>query len=283
MAGAHLGRQVHDAFQQRRGHEGGGATVASDEPQRLLGIELAHHHDGLAEEMRVEREAAGRRVIERPGHEVHVGGLHAVQRDHARDDRARIDRPAQRPLRLARRAGGVDHRAAQSGRLSHGVRPPGGDEVRHVRGPRAPLATEQHDVPQPRRAGADPLQHRDEGVAGKHRDRVGVVQDVGDLLGGEAVIHGHRDEAERAGGGGGQQHLERVVRVEHHVLAGHEAEIAQGVGQAVARLVVLVPGEPVVAVDHRHLVGLGLGVPGHDVHSPRILALAGYPLARDMH
>ncbi len=266
MAGADLGRQVHDALEQRGRHEGGGAAVARDETQRILGIELSHHHDGLPEEVRVQREAARGGVIERARHEVDVGGRHAVQHPHARDDRAGIDAPAQRALGLARRPGGVDHRAAQPGRLRDRIRPPGGDEVIHVRRPRAPLAAQQHHVTQTRRPGAHALQHRDEGIAGEHRDRVGVVEDVGDLLGGQPVIHGHRDEAEGARGGRGQQHLERVVGVEHHVLAGHEPEVAERMSQTIARRVVLTPGEALVPVDHRRLVGLRVRVPGHDIH-----------------
>ena len=63
-------------------------------------------------------------------------------------------------------------------------------------------------------------------------------------------------------GGRGQEDLERVVRVEHHVLAGPEAQIAQRVGQTIAGVVVLMPGEVAIAVDHRHLVGLRLGRAG---------------------
>ena len=90
-----------------------------DHTQRVLGVELAQHHDGLAERVGVEREGAGRRVIERAGHEMHVVRVDAVQGGEPRQHRRRIGGPAPRALRLAGGAGRVDHRAAQSRRRRH--------------------------------------------------------------------------------------------------------------------------------------------------------------------
>src|SRR5262249_47241841 len=84
------------------------------QPQRFLGIELAHHHDAAADHVGVQREAAGRRVIERPRDEMHLLGIETIERGQSRPDGRGIDRSAERPFRLAGGARGVDHRAAHA-------------------------------------------------------------------------------------------------------------------------------------------------------------------------
>ena len=110
---ADLRRQIDDTLEQRGRHERRRAAMALDLPQGILGIELSHHHDGAADHLRIERKAAGRRVIERTGDEMHLVGIGAVQCDQARQHRARIDHAAERALGLAGGAGRVNHRAAQ--------------------------------------------------------------------------------------------------------------------------------------------------------------------------
>ena len=90
VARAHGLRQVDDALEQDRRHERARHAVARDERERLFGVELRHDDDGAAEEVGVEREGAGRRVIERAGHEVHVRP-HEVEGLQARQQRGLVD------------------------------------------------------------------------------------------------------------------------------------------------------------------------------------------------
>ena len=119
---------------------------------------------------------------------------------------------------------------------------------------------------QPRRLSAHALDDRQEGVAGEERDGVGVVEDVGHLVGREAMIHRHREGADRPHGGRGQQHVERVVRVENDVLAGGEVEIAQRVGQTIAREVIVAPAQATLALDDGRRGGVKLGVARDCIH-----------------
>ena len=59
----------------------------------------------------------------------------------------------------------------------------------------------------------------------------------------------------------------RSNRISRDIDREMEFHIAERVDESVARLQVVTPAEALLSVDHRHLVGLGLGVPGHDVHS----------------
>ena len=78
VARPHRRGQVHDSLEQRRGHEGAGAPVPLDLGQRLLRVELRHDDHGAADQVGVEREAARRRVVHGPGHQVHVGRVEQV-------------------------------------------------------------------------------------------------------------------------------------------------------------------------------------------------------------
>jgi hypothetical protein len=201
-----------------------------------------------------------------------VYSTHEVERLQARQQRRLVGRAAPRALRLARRSGRVDHGAADvaaaAGRDAAGIARP--HEVLEVRGPRAPRAADRDPVAHPRRARPHGVRDREERIAHEHHRGVGIVQDVGDLVGDEPVIHRHRDRAGGAHGGAGEQVLERVRRVHDRVLARAQAELHQRVGEAVAALEVLAPGDRAVALDDGGRVGLGGGVGRDDVHWPAL-------------
>jgi hypothetical protein len=117
----------------------------------------------------------------------------------------------------------------------------------------------------PRRR-AHALGHRHERVAHEHARRIGVVQDVGDLVRGEPVIHGHADRAQRAQRGERDDVFERVVRVHDRVLAGTDTQSVQRVGEAVPCMEKFFPRQRARAVDERGAIGVLRGVNRHDVH-----------------
>ena len=127
------------------------------------------------------------------------------------------------------------------------------------------LAAHQDPVADPSRSGAQILGHRHEGVAHERRHRVGVVQDVGRFLGGEPMVHRDGHGPEGARGRHGQEILQRVLRVDHDVLALAQPPVAQGVGQPVAAIPQLRPGHHLVAGDDGRAIGLLSGPVGDEV------------------
>ena len=111
---------------------------------------------------------------------------------------------------------------------------------------------------------AHAFRHRQERVADEHRGRVGVVEDVGHLLRGEAVVHRDADGAERAQGGPRDEVLERVVGVHDGVLAGADAEGAERVGETVPRTEKLLPRQRSLALHEGGPVRVLRGVRGDD-------------------
>ena len=122
VARPHRGGQVDDALQERRRHERAAAAVALDGGERGLGVELRHDDHGAAEEVRVQGEAAGRRVIERARHEVDVRGIGHVERGEPRQEPAGIRPAPPRALGLAGGPRGVD--GGRSEHLAAGQLPP---------------------------------------------------------------------------------------------------------------------------------------------------------------
>ena len=76
------------------------AAVALDLRERPLGVELRHDHDRGADDVRVEREAAGRRVVHGPGDEMDVVRVEEVHRAQRLHQPLRVDAAAERALRL---------------------------------------------------------------------------------------------------------------------------------------------------------------------------------------
>jgi len=193
----------------------------------IVRVELLHQHHRAAEEVGELGEAAGRRVVERPGDQVHVG-LGQPERLHEPADHGRIHAAPQRPLRPPRRAARVDYRAAErlhrilGGRRRVARR----EQLVDVRGPGPPLAPHEDPAAHLARAGSHPLRRAEKRVADDDRPRVGVVEDVRDFVGDEPVIHGHGDRADRARRRGTEHGLEPVLEVDNHVLALRHAERA---------------------------------------------------------
>ena len=89
--------------------------VRLDETQPVHWIELALQHDGLAQRLGDAHEPAGTTVVQRPGGDVHVVGRVADERKQRPDLLGFDSAAAQRALRLAGGAAGVDHRRAGFG------------------------------------------------------------------------------------------------------------------------------------------------------------------------
>src|SRR6267378_7403790 len=218
-------------------------------------------------------------MVERPRDEVHLRGVQTVQRGQARQDRRRIRHAAQGALRLAGGARRVDHRAADGRRRGRRRLAAPREQIIERLRPRPPLGAERDPVLDARGA-AHALGHRQERVPHERRRRVGVVEDVGDLLDREAVIHRHPDRAERAQGGADHEVLQGVVRVDDRVLARAESQARQRVGQPVPRTEKLFPGQRPLVLDEGRPVRLPRGVGGDQVHGGESLPPAGPPCAQ---
>src|SRR5207249_3345880 len=141
--------------------------------------------------------------------------------------------------------------------------------------PRPPLGAER-DPALDARGAAHALGHRQERVADEHRRRVGVVEDVGDLLGGEAVVHRHPDGPERAEGGAGRARRDGRRRRRYALrvrwpaalllvliaaLPAAHAQPARWRGTGVVVAVLPAPSSlhatrPVIVLDHQPIAGL---------------------------
>src|SRR5262249_44198069 len=105
--------------------------------------------------------------------------------------------------------------------------------------------------------------------------RVGVVEDVGDFVRGEPMVHRHADGAERAEGRDADEVLQRVVGVHDRVLTDADAERRQRVGEAIPRSEKLFPCERARALDEGRPVRVLCGVRGDDVHGWQSVPLGG--------
>jgi hypothetical protein len=266
VARAHGGRQVDDALEQRGRHERRRAPVALDLAQGVLRIELAHHDHRAPDHVRVEREAARRRVVERTRDQVDVRGVQAVEGAEARQHGGRVGHAAPGALRLARRARRVNHRAAHRRRRGRRLAAAAQHEVLERLRPGATLRAHRDPAPHAGGRGADALGHGQERLADEDRRRVGVLEDVGHLLGGEAVVHRHRDGAEGAEGGGGDDVVGRVLGVDDRVLPRAHAEGRQGVCEPVPHMEKLSPRQRALALDEGGPVRLRCCIPGDQVH-----------------
>ncbi len=133
-------------------------------------------------------------------------------------------------------------------------------------GPVAALSPEQDPGAHLGRSAAHGVRHGHEGVAHECRRGLRVLEDVGDLVGGEAVVHRDGNGARRPDRGRGDEHLEAVVRVEDDVLPGRDPEPDERMREAVARVPELGPGEPAVAFDQGGPLGVPLRMRRDNVH-----------------
>jgi hypothetical protein len=208
-------------------------------------------------------------VIERARHEVDVGGIGHVERGEPREHFARIRAATARALRLAGRAGRVDGRRAEhlaSGQCNRLGRARAGEIVERQR----PVATLRADRdPRPHCGGARPdgVGHRQEPLADEHDRGLRVVEDVRDLVRGQAVVHRDGDGAHGPHARRRDQHLEAVVRIDDRVLSRLDAEPDECVTEPVARVAVLGPRHLSVSFDQRGALGLPLGMLGDGVHA----------------
>ena len=207
MAAAHACGQVDDALDQRRGHEGAGAAVTLDGPEGLRGVESRHDDDGAAQHVGEQREAPRRRVVHGAGDEVDVARVREIEGLHESQHDRRIHRAAERALGLPGSASRVDHRAAEGRacRCRRRVRAAALHEVVEVQRPGPPRLAHEDPVPHLQSARAQLLDHGDERVVGEGDHAVGVVEDVGDLLGHQPVIHRDGDGPQRPGARGSEQ------------------------------------------------------------------------------
>jgi hypothetical protein len=106
----------------------------------------------------------------------------------------------------------------------------------------------------------DLVGYRHVGTVHERRDGVGILEDVADLLGHQPMVHGHRHGVGGAGGGRGEEALQRVGSVDDHVLAAADAQLGERAGDAVASRQELAPREAAVIFDLGHGVGLRLRV-----------------------
>ena len=183
--------------------------------------------------MRDLEEAGGPRVVERTGRDVHVV-FHEADLLQQRQDRGRIKRRTHGAFRAAGRAGGVEHRSPVLGGHRRRFRVAGLRRERvavdHAGRRRAAV---DHDVPHPRDLRADARERL--GVFGIRVDqhRVGVVHDVGRLLGREAIVQRHRDRTDLRARIPAHHDAGGVRPAPHEALAGFEAELAKHVREAV--------------------------------------------------
>jgi hypothetical protein len=121
-------------------------------------------------------------------------------------------------------------------------------------------------VSYPQHACPHRLYYGQERVARKHEDRVGVVEDVGNLVRSQPVVHRHGDGAYRAHGRACEQHVGRVWRVYDSMVARLEPEADESVGEPIPSLEEGVPAQDRVTVNDGRMVGLTRGVGGEEIH-----------------
>jgi hypothetical protein len=158
---------------------------------------------------------------------------------------------------------GVPTGTSTSGSVLGGAREEG--VAREHPGPRR--AAEHDDVAHLRHGVADARQQPGLLGVGIHHRRVGVADDVGGLVRGEAVVERHHHRADLGQRVGHAQHAGRVWPAPDHLLARLHAETQQHVGEPVGLPVQLAPrprgdGGARPVIDHRRLVTEGDGVVG---------------------
>ena len=198
-------------------------------------------------------------------------GIGHVERGERRQERAWIRPAPPRALGLAGGPRGVDSGRPEhlsAGQL-HRLRPARRDEVGEGDGPVvAALGPEQDPGAHLGRLAAHGVRHGHEGIAHECRRSLRILEDVGDLVGGEAMVHGDGNGARRPDRGRGDEHIEAVVRVQDDVLPARDPEPDERMREAVARVPELGPGEPAVPFDQGRPLGMPVRMRRDDVHVP---------------
>jgi hypothetical protein len=114
-------RQGHDPLELRRRRERVGDPVPAHEVDPAFGVEVAEQNDAAAQDVGEGRPGQRARVVEGTGGDVDLLAGAQPQLLDKRHDQGRVGRRAQRPLGLASRARGVDHRRPRRG-VAHGGR-----------------------------------------------------------------------------------------------------------------------------------------------------------------
>ena len=205
-------------------------------------------------------------MVERPGHQVHVRVVDHAERPHVGQRHLRIGGRAERALRSAGGAAGVDHGAAETlGRIDRRRLGVLREKIVEVRRPGPALLAQQDPVADLPRALPDFVGDRHEGIAHERRDGVGIFENVADLFGDQPVVHGHRHRVGGPGGGRGQEALQGVGGVDDHVLTPAHPELGERAGEPVAARQELAPGQTAILLDLGHSVGLRLRVERNEV------------------
>jgi hypothetical protein len=260
--------------------------VCLEDPQPVLGVELALQHDGLAHRDRARREAAGTRVVERPGGEIDVVGPIADVL-HQRGTGPGVGGGApERTLGFAGRARRVGHRGAalvDVGALHHVGRRSGDQRVDRGH-PRGSVAVEDQQVDDLGNLVADPPEQFGELGVDVDGGGVAVVDDVRRLLVGEAVVQRDGGGADLARGAGQLEDARRVLPAPHDLVAGFHTESVEHVDELVRPVLELGEGgradvvgarhaRPVV--DDRGLVRLCCGQRSQQIPHAQVVAPAG--------
>ena len=272
VLGLHLVGQIADHPDGGGRCEGRRAAVGLEQAQPVLGVELALEHHRLTHPQRGRQESAGTGVIQRAGGEVDVVELVADELQHRRSLLGVACGGAERALRFAGGARGVDHRAGgRCARIVVDRARVGGLDERIDRDHAAGrLAVEHEHVSDLGNLVADPgEQGRVVGVD-VHDTGVAVVDDVGGLLVGEAVVERHGGRPDLAGGVDHLDDADRVLTTPDDLLATLRSVVEEDVGEPVGTVLQLGVGQdPDIAVaavvDHGGLVGLVRSVSGQQV------------------
>ena len=268
-----LGQRADHPDERGRG-ERRARLVLVHQPQPVLGVELALDDDGLAEEHAGAHERAGPAVVQRAGGDVDVVGPVGEQTQQAAEKFRIGGTGPDRALRLAGRAGGVDHRpacadcVADVGRIGRGGRDVGVGQhpVRSLR----VRAADRDDVPHL----LQPVPQRGEHgrVLVVHVGDLGVavVDDVERLLRRQPVVQRHGDRTDLPRCAHDRHDLGRVRPAPQDLLARPGPQREQQVRYPVRLCLELGvrPGDdgPVrLVVDDGRLVRLALRVDRKDV------------------
>ncbi len=232
VAGLDLRRQVADQPDGRRRRERRGDAVLVDQPQPVLGVELALDDDGVPERMGDAHEPAGTRVVERAGREVHVVGRIAEEAAATRRSVAGSPSWSGAPLPSA-------GRWCPTCRSWWPPRPPAPAAARPPTPPRTGRRRRRRRrrglrAPSGSQARIVSISDGELGVDVDHR-RVGVVDDVGRFLGREPVVEWDRGRRGLASGVHHRHHAHRVLPAPHDLVALADTDVAQHVGEPVGR------------------------------------------------
>ncbi len=272
VAGAHLGRQLHDAQQHDRDRDEDLGPVAGDQCERAFRVEVPLQHHGVADQQ------ARRRVGEAPRVEARRGDDHVLVRAvreafEQRDRGAGVGRARhERTFGRSRRPRRKDDRAA-------GARGP--LEARTVGVPVGEVAERAAVVGRGRVVGPGPQAVLDARRAGERREFVVVdeehralaVHDVGDLRGGEPGVQVDGVDAQLGECAGDFEEVAMVAAQDGDGVAGADPGLDEAAADRVGAGVEVGEAQRPSFVDERGAVAVPGGAHGEQCGDP------GPPLA----